>query len=581
MTEGSDLPAVEAREILERIERGEPIIYDHVAIAGDIDLSRLDLPFVHNQRSRDESALAHVIASRIEIRNSEFLGKVNFVNSIFREPLDLSGSTLRREASFKGSSFEGGARFEGTSFFRYASFRDAAFSKEAKFQEASFSAIANFGRALFTCPASFLSARFSELCANFLETSFQKDADWTGSEFSGTVNFNLASFKGSTSFWNAKFLAEASFQGAMFAGYASFQGALISGNADFRATSFYEDLNIEFAQFQGDAVFIGTSISGDATFFRSRFADVSFKEATIQREVQFAEAVFGLASFQGAQFGGRSSWRGASFEGEANFDGALFLDWADFSQASFLASISFASAHFHEKVHFDRTEFTTTADFPATIFHKDISLAGASINKMRFSNTQIAGRISLHNAEFNRLEARWPVLCNHLNYDGEAYLSLARNYRNLEWFEDADDCYYHYRRASQAGKSIFVQEGNARKINWSKLSDGLAWVSCGYGVRPRYTVFLSCLFILLFAFLYWHGEGIVVEPLNGSEILPGQSQELTFLDNLYFSAMVFTAKTQVKWYPLGVYRYLATLESVLGWLLLALFLVSLGRTMIR
>ncbi|MFZ2375720.1 MAG: hypothetical protein WAV83_00725 [Methanothrix sp.] len=46
MREGSDLPAVEACEILERIERGEPVIYDHVAIEGDIDLSRLELPFI-------------------------------------------------------------------------------------------------------------------------------------------------------------------------------------------------------------------------------------------------------------------------------------------------------------------------------------------------------------------------------------------------------------------------------------------------------------------------------------------------------------------------------------------------------
>jgi hypothetical protein len=178
MVEGSDLPVIEASEILERIEHGEPVIYEHVAIAGDIDLSRLDLPFIHNERSGDMSTLAHVLASRIEIRNSDFLGRINFVNSIFREPLDLSGSTFRQEASFKWATFDGGARFEGASFLRYASFRDAAFLKEAKFQEASFFAIANFGRALFCCPANFVSASFSELCANFLEASFRNDADW-------------------------------------------------------------------------------------------------------------------------------------------------------------------------------------------------------------------------------------------------------------------------------------------------------------------------------------------------------------------------------------------------------------------
>ena len=280
-------------------------------------------------------------------------------------------------------------------------------------------------------------------------------------------------------------------------------------------------------------------------------------------------------------FLGRVNFINSIFREPLDLSGSTFRQEASFSSATFLAMVSFASAHFQEDALFDGTAFMKTADCSAASFQREITFAGASINKMRLSRAQISGQLSLQNAEFNRLEARWPVLCNHLRYDGETYLSLARNYRNLEWFEDADDCYYHYRRASQAGKSFAIREGENRKINWSKLLDGLAWISCGYGVRPRYTVFLSCFFILLFAFLYWQGMGIVVEPLNGSEYLQGQNEELTFLDNLYFSAMVFTAKTQLKWYPVGVYRYLATLEFILGWLLLALFLVSLGRTMIR
>jgi hypothetical protein len=118
------------------------------------------------------------------------------------------------------------------------------------------------------------------------------------------------------------------------------------------------------------------------------------------------------------------------------------------------------------------------------------------------------------------------------------------------------------------------------KINWSKILDGMAWISCGYGVRPRYTVFLSCILIILFALLFWMGDGIVVEPLNGDIPSIAPQENLDFLDNIYFSAMVFTAKTQVKWYPVGVFRYLATIKSILGWLLLAPFLVTLGRTMI-
>jgi hypothetical protein len=37
----------------------------------------------------------------------------------------------------------------------------------------------------------------------------------------------------------------------------------------------------------------------------------------------------------------------------------------------------------------------------------------------------------------------------------------------------------------------------------------------------------------------------VVEPLNGSSPSIASQENLNFLDNLYFSTMVFTAKTQV------------------------------------
>jgi len=208
-------------------------------------------------------------------------------------------------------------------------------------------------------------------------------------------------------------------------------------------------------------------------------------------------------------------------------------------------------------------------------------LANAEIQVMRLFDAVFAGQIDLHNTDFARLEVRWPTLCHHLAYDGAAYLSLTKNFRNLEWFEDADDCYYHYRRRSQSDKTLVFREKTMIKINWSKLLDAVAWISCGYGVRPRYTVFLSCFLIILFALLFWMGDGIVVEPLNGAGPSIAHPEALNFLENIDFSAMVFTAKTQVKWYPVDIFRYLATLESVLSWLLLAPFLVTLGRTMIR
>jgi hypothetical protein len=118
-------------------------------------------------------------------------------------------------------------------------------------------------------------------------------------------------------------------------------------------------------------------------------------------------------------------------------------------------------------------------------------------------------------------------------------------------------------------------------INWSKLLDEIAWTSCGYGIRPRHTVFLSGFIIVLFALIFWLGQGIIVGKIDTESPSVAPQGDLYFLDNLYISTMVFIDKTQVKWYPVGVFRYFAMAESISGGLLLALFLVNLGRTMIR
>ncbi|MFZ2471689.1 MAG: pentapeptide repeat-containing protein [Methanothrix sp.] len=625
MAEELHLPVIEARELLTRIENGDPLIYDHVAIVGDIDITRLDLPIIHCERPAKETQTAAVVASKILIRNCEFLGNVNFAHALLTDAMDLCGCTFLQEARFKGASFSSEAGFESCSFKRYATFRDANFQGTARFQGTHFSAIANFGNAVFNCQALFGSARFSELCTNFGEARFLEEADFTQAQFEGTANFRLTSFGKPASFWKAGFLADANFQGAKFMGYASFQSAKISRNADFRGANFKEELNMEFASIQGSAIFLGSNLVKEANFFRAELLDANFEDAILGGDVQFTEAKLGRSLFTGSHFQGKASFQRSCFQEDAFFHSAFFKGHALFSQSKFQAKAVFEQAVFAGEAQFSEvsffketdfrivkfckealfsasefqanarfdfamfqrgafftgTQFTGTANFSGSNFQKNLTFANAKIHVMRLFDAVFSGQINLHNADFVRLEVRWPTLRHHLAYDGAAYLSLAKNFKNLEWFEDADDCYYHYRRMSQSCKTLLNRDKMLIKINWSKILDGMAWISCGYGVRPRYTVFLSCFLIVLFALLFWMGNGIVVEPLNGAGPSIAPQENLDFLDNLYFSAMVFTAKTQVKWYPVNIFRYLATMESVLGWLLLALFLVTLGRTMIR
>ena len=78
------------------------------------------------------------------------------------------------------------------------------------------------------------------------------------------------------------------------------------------------------------------------------------------------------------------------------------------------------------------------------------------------------------------------------------------------------------------------------------------------------------------------------EASNSSQIIDpvldpswDQSHRLPFQDHLYFSTTTFLSRAPGKWYCVGPSRYAAMIEGLLGWLLMALFLVTLGRKIIR
>jgi hypothetical protein len=625
-----EIPEIQASEILRRIEDGDVVIYDHVAIVGDLDIALIDLQLVFE--SSEQGQARKVVASKVQIRNSLISGSVNFSSAQFRELLDFSGSIFGGEARFKGAAFFELAAFDAAVFNGYATFRDARFGKDASFSGAKFGAIANFGNVRFLKDASFGSATFSSICSNFSDAQFDGDADFTGAQFPGTANFKQASFGRTASFWQVNFGADSIFEEAAFTGFASFLKSIFGGIADFRHSGFAEDLTFELALFCGNCIFLNSSFQGDvnfsstkfygpadfdsvalkdAVFWEAEFHQLSFSRTRIEGNAHFERAKFieaahfsssdfgATANFSDAAFSSTSSFEDAQFRGSSNFADALFAGEAIFDRSRFVKDASFSSAQFREKAQFvgavfcedlkaSGARFTESCDLTASEFHRQLSLENARIHTMRLFRASFGSqsRISLQGADFDRLEVGWASIKDRLVYDGAVYLGLIKDFKNLEWFDDADDCYFQYRKKSQAEKKLFARKAGVPAVNWSKILDYLAWISCGYGVRPNYTIYLSILLIILFAGLYWTGNSIVVEHINSTAVGPhlapaDEMQSLSFVDHLYFSAMIFTARTQVKWFPAGIYRYLATIESILGWLLMALFLVTLGRIMIR
>ncbi|MBE9595154.1 MAG: hypothetical protein IMF19_16940 [Proteobacteria bacterium] len=189
-------------------------------------------------------------------------------------------------------------------------------------------------------------------------------------------------------------------------------------------------------------------------------------------------------------------------------------------------------------------------------------------------------KILLKDSDYTKLNVRWNDIKDYLEYDGASYLALVKNFKNLEQFDDADDCYYQYRKIKQAKKKLYSKKEG---WNWSKPIDILAWLSCGYGVRPSYTILFGVLLIFIFGFLFWIlnfiGDFSLFEitHANLSDVI--SLLILSFFNALYLSARVFILGD---WRDLhGLYSYVALIEAFSRWLISALLIIVLTKKLLR
>jgi len=456
-------PVIAAQDILAQIRSGEPLNYDNVTVAGQLDLGQGVLP----------------VKQSIRITNSRIQGPLRIEAVTFAEVLDLRGCIFQDDVSFVKSVFQKDARFSG-----------ARFQKQA-----------DFAGTYFQGPASFISALFQN-DSSFSNAQFNGDAVFLDSGFASDVDFNYAKFLRSGSFWNANF-EDVSFFETQFAGQVTFRAAKFRGNATFAATRFE--------------------------------SDVLFREARFWRG-----STFGLSSF-----GGLADYGNVDFQKTAFFGGVKFADLAYFANAR---------------------------------FDGDLILEGARLYSMQLDNVTFneSSKINLNSTDFSKFVVHWSTIRDRMVYNGAAYLALVKNYKSLEWFDEADECYYQYRRIGQ----------DQAPWGWGKLSDIISWLSCGYGVRVSYTAFWCLFTILIFGVIFWAGKGMDKFVIEGVE-LPGDqrqrsSKRVSFTDALYFSiAMFTTSQAPVNTYPVGVYKHLAMAEGILGWFFLGLFVVVLSAVLIR
>jgi hypothetical protein len=314
---------------------------------------------------------------------------------------------------------------------------------------------------------------------------------------------------------------------------AIFRDSQFNGDADFSRAEFNSSADFDGAQFNSSAIFWGTSFKG---------AQADFKRSSFYGLARFWSTRFDveMADFGWSQFGGDASFWDAKFGGDAAFKGSRFKGTADFMLAQFNRSVDFMGTRFEKELFF---------------------------NDVRFISLKIS----------------WEFMRDRLICNGQTYLGLIKNFKDMEQFEDADGCYYQYRDWKRKD----------RDIGWPKFFDYLAWLSCGYGVRWQHTILSGILVMLLFG-IYFEYSNIAK---SISDLLTQRDARDVRIRNtvksikksLSFSAMILLSLPS-DWFPYGKdeysssvksHLYSAILERLIGWGLMLLLIGTLTRLMVR
>jgi hypothetical protein len=109
LADGAELSrAVPASEILAKIEKGQPVEYDHVIITGDLNLSKLGLQSKYIDRSGIEKPSGllkgiKIVRSLIRINDSVIDGIVDFSSTILENSTNFRGTVFNSTVDFSSA----------------------------------------------------------------------------------------------------------------------------------------------------------------------------------------------------------------------------------------------------------------------------------------------------------------------------------------------------------------------------------------------------------------------------------------------------------------------------------------------
>jgi uncharacterized protein YjbI with pentapeptide repeats len=401
--------------------------------------------------------------------------------------------------------------------------------------------------------------------------------------FLESVNFKNTTFIGEVSFENSEFkkgidLSNADFKNTVIFSQSSFSGDFICRNASFILPNFDE------AEFNCTSIILSKS-----TFFSASFKDARF----LGSDLYFDESKFkGGTDFSRTEFHTFTTFMSSEFKEDTFFNDAKFLGYVFFNKAIFYGPAEYSYTLFNSSAYFEKSQFRNYAFFRNTTFNGDVEFDESGFsNSAFFEEALFYNSVSLVQAHYEKFYARWNSLEDRLKYNDEVYLSLIANYKNVGWFEDANNCYYKYRieyarqtyDLSLPPISELTNHPRNYIIKWYslllkvlyKITDYLFMVINGYGVKPSRPLILMLFIIPAFGLFYWKADNI------------------SFCSAMKFSIVVFLSGSGKLFVEAPDYKprsssHLATLsivafylERIAGMVIFIALLVAFSKTVLR
>jgi uncharacterized protein YjbI with pentapeptide repeats len=507
---------------------------------------------------KDRDAFSAALATHRKSREGRFDHFVFPAPISFGVLLTYSGETIEHrmgEVSFSDAVFLGEARFDGA-VIAEATFARARFRKPLRFITATISDRANFGGAIFEDSVSFNSTRFGE--ASFGAAHFEKGVEFGGATFTNEAVFDYAVFR-----------AGASFPGVEFAG-ARFTEAV----------------------FRGGAVFAGATLSGPVAFGKARFDDTAtFDETTFRAAAAFDAAEFSKpATFIGATFAEATSWAGARFRAGVDFARVRFGRGADFRETAFEQGV----VSFRRGVIGGPTVFTpreeagrvvrvfqgidldfreVAVDPPEALALRDVDLTRARLLDTDLRKAELTGiawpNVGGRPGVFDELAAPEPPEDRAWSRIEQLCRTLKQSYEDRRDYERAGDFHFAEKEARRRNPAT----------SWgSRLLLTLYWLISGYGERYLHPLFWAVALL---------SAGTAAYLLLGIEARGSSAGRLdprrlaSWLRTMLFSLETMALLKPTDLVPAGAARFVQTVQSLLGPLLLGLFALALRQRLRR